>query len=262
MKLFPQNFPMRSRFNSLICAGLLLGVISCGSSETTSDQDIKKEALVGTRPDGSDSKVYGWFRVQFDAETQSLESSMEIRLDGESGNGIKLTAPNRLELNGDTAVESSGKSGIYTSTYKVQKSVEKPETNYVVKWFQENVVRVNSVKMPSAFSIEGLDNAVADRNKDLEIKWNGAELSPGQKMEVWIDSSNSSSEGKETAWFTTVTAGKSVFMPSAEVKIFQKGSASVRLTKKFSEPLNQGFGKGGTLDASYIAKRATVLFPD
>jgi hypothetical protein len=72
-----------SRLCFVLFAAAFAFLGSCGSSETVADKELSKDAILGTRPNGSDSSMYGWFRVSFDANEGLEESSMEIRHGGQ-----------------------------------------------------------------------------------------------------------------------------------------------------------------------------------
>jgi hypothetical protein len=246
----------------ILATALAALICSCGSTATTDDKDIKREALLGTKQDGSDSKVFGRYKLEYREATKKMIASVELRLNGESGNGIRLNPPNRVEIDGTplTIVDGDkGATGIYTSFYQTQWQTDAPKANSVFQWFQDGAVRTNKTKVAPKISLTIAGGAKLVQTADQTIEFVGDPLGTGDSASLWLDSKEKIKDGFEHLWTSKITAGKTFIIPKDVLSKFIPGNAELRLERVHTESLQEGHGAGGELRSDYEATPIGVV---
>jgi hypothetical protein len=234
---------------------------ACGAStDTISGKDLTPETVLGSKADGSDSKIYGSYRIQFDDETKKFESSVTFRVGGKTGTGLKLVEPDHIELQNERLGERPGDSNIYTTFYSIEKSIPAPEEKYTFQWFQGSVVRTNSIPMHTVQS-ELPESITVDRSNDLVIPWKGDVLATNETIEVHVEIQDEYDATSTHDWHTRVNAGSSVVMPQNVILAFQNGQAFLQITRESTDSPAEGHGAGGILISRYKSKKTTLVFP-
>ncbi len=246
-----------------------LGIVcACGSVDTISDSDLNPEAAEGTRPDGMDSKVYGSYLVTVDGKSQNYEARVTLRVGGATGTGIKLTAPNRIELDGaamglqDT---SSNSIKVFPSSYWLSKPAAGAQSTAVFKWFQGSKVFTNSMKLAGSVATSLSDNFTVPRDADLVIPFTGPALQSGERVvvRIWSESRNDPDEAEPISpgyWRQVVMTGQEARMSASEVNAFDRGAATLSISRELESPVAQGHGAGGRMQSSYRGQSIRLNF--
>lgn len=243
-------------------------VCACGSVDTVSDRDLSPEAAEGTRPDGMDSKVYGSYVVTVDGKSQNYEAHATLRVGGATGTGIKLTAPNRIELDGvamglqDT---SSNSIKIYPSSYWLSKPAAAAAPTAVFKWFQGSKVFTNTMKLAEVVSTSVADNFNVPRDRDFVIPFTGPALQNGERVvvRIWSESRNHPDEAEPSSpgsWRQVVMSGQEARMSASEVNAFDRGAATLSISRELESSVTQGHGAGGRMQSSYLGVPVRLNF--
>lgn len=254
------QFLQKSGFVALLLSGF---IAACGSVETVSDKDISKEALLGTKEDGSDSKVFGQYFVSFSESLQKIESRVDFKLKGSTGNGIMISEPNKIELNGEVLnLNDTSKSSfkLEPSSYSLVKSSKLPENEYVFKWFQDSKIFVNSFVFPKSVSSKIESGFLIPNNTEFKFAFVGADLIQNEKIEVSISSKEEYKAGSDSIMTQSITAGHDIMFTAAQISRFRKGKAEVLVSRFAQRAVQQGHGAGGNLIGVYKGTPIAVNF--
>jgi hypothetical protein len=264
-----RNFNLKSLLSLSLLVPSALGLFNaCGSVDTISDRDLSPEAAEGTRPDGMDSKVYGSYLVTVDGKSQNYEARVTLRAGGATGTGIKLTAPNRIELDGaamglqDT---SSNSIKIVPSSYWLNKPAASAQSTAVFKWFQGSKVFTNSMQLAGSVAASLSDNFTVPRDRDLVIPFTGPALQNGERVvvRIWSESRNDPDEAEPISpgfWRQVVMSGQEARMSASDVNAFDRGAATLSISRELESSVSQGHGAGGRMQSTYRGPTVRLNF--
>ncbi len=254
------QFLQKSGLVALLLSGF---IAACGSTETTSDKDLTKEALLGTKPDGSDSKVYGSYSIVFNESARTLSANVDLKLGGSTGNGIKISEPNKIQLNGENLQfhdTSNSALKIVTSWYFLKKSLQAPAQNYVFTWFQDGKEFTNSLVFALGVSNSVAQNASIPNNADFKFSFVGPDLLAKERMTADIVSQEEFLAETSSILSTSITSGHEFIFTSQEIAKFRKGKADISLSRFAEGSVQQGHGAGGIVSSKFEASPTRVVF--
>jgi len=221
-------------------AGILLlmtGLAACDSTEIGESKDVNQD------------KIYMDYQISCNEAGQNVSLNFKYRFAGSAGTTLVLNEPSHVELDGERlAVDSSEFAGAF---YQAERRSGPFAGKHSIDFTDNNgkkLVNPFNFSMPVFNALP----AIVDRNKDLVISLNTADLTIGDHIEI------NSLDTDSSFHYQQAGPGNSVTIASQDL-LRQKGKTLNLQYQVYRDiPLQQKTTEGGSLKISYTLKPVKI----
>ena len=237
----------------LVFSATLVCISSCGSKDTVNDSDVNED------------KLYGSYKVHFDAGKAELTQFVQYRLGGDTGTTIRLTDPSSIVADGEKMQVRDGDTNsinLQGTYYTLLKNVTSPNSTYTYVWTRrDKSVYTNIVTAAKTATVAApAASAAVSRASGITVTFAGDDIGTSETINCWLNSGVSSGDTSEdTIKSKTITSGKDCVFTAADLAKFRLGTATIQIERERKESAQQGhLSVGGSLWAKYSSAKVNV----
>jgi len=214
---------------------LLTGLAACDSTEIGDSKDVNQD------------KIYMDYHISCNEAEQNVSLNLKYRFAGSMGTTLVLNEPSHVELDGKKlSVDSSEFAGAF---YEAEKRADGFAGKHTIGFTDNKGKKLENnfnFKLPVLNSLP----ASADRNKDLVISLNSANLNPSDNIEINSLNTDSSFHYQQT--------GSSITIAAKDIQRQKGKTLTLQCQVYRNVPLQQTTSEGGSLKIAYRLKPVKI----
>ncbi len=214
-----------------------LAVLLLNACQTESSADVKQD------------RIYTHYELFYNADEDITYAHAWFRFGSVTGTLLELSAPSQVEFEGQ-ALTFRPLLGLY------EKKIAGLKAAGDFRWEDAdgkafvNTVTVNNIDFGA------VPDSVA-RNAAFEIPWTGASLGDNEIVGVWINGEN---EGDAQAAISIDKGASAIIVAANKMANIGAGPGKIYMERRYSPPLLEATGAGGSGAGVYRAKPKAVVF--
>lgn len=220
---------------ALLVSGIFF-LASCASNEIGNSRDVAQ------------NKIYQDYMISYNEGDKECSLDCQYRFSGSRGTTLVLSAPSKIEVDGDVLKADSSSIGAF---YSFKRPVEYMYGDHKAVFTDINGRQYkNTISFPK-FSFSNVPQA-ASRNQALQLSYDCPALGPDDFVRIEsVDADTSFSFDKEgSEHFVTV--------PAAYLNKIKAGTISFQAKLRQQKPLQQGTEEGGRIYIWYELKPVKI----
>ncbi len=218
------------------------------SNDTIDDTDVNPDV------------IWGKYETRFNAQTNNLWLSAQLRVGGSTGTTVRLTGDANIAVGGDRLRVVDGDANpvnLVGTFYSLTRSATAPDATYDFVWTRsDGVAFTNPVTQAAPIAVASpAAGAQVPNSAALTITW-AAPLGDKERVDAHLDTDV---ERNTTFAIKSVNSGDSLVISASDMAEFPAGPASLHLVRWREEGVAEGHPEnGGRRASSYVSEKIQI----
>lgn len=238
--------------SKIFALGMVAALSSCGSNDTVSSEDV------------NENKIYQHYRVQYDADANSLSHFAQFTLGGSTGTTIKLASPSTVKVE-DTSMELvDGDAQIISfigTFYTLKQTTTEPNSEFTFQWtMSDGTTKTNKVELATAVAVKNINtNQEIDTTQDLNVEVT-TEATTEVRCQISVTEDYDPESNENPSYGTSVEAqSKSCTFSSEDLAKLKKGNATLQVSHSVHQfSVAESTDEGGKRVSVYNSKKVAI----